>query len=95
MIKRKPITRKPSPDTLAAALARLDVPFLVSNARVSGGYLANHPTTLLANLSAQADARLRMSIIPLLLRHPQFAALVPRAVRNVSPHQRKILKIWR
>ncbi|MBI4789309.1 MAG: hypothetical protein HY782_19940 [Chloroflexi bacterium] len=88
------ITRKPSPDTLAAALARLDVPFVMSNARGSGAYFANHPTTLLASLVAQADARLRLSIIPLLLRHPQFAALVPRAVRKVSPRRRKILKIY-
>ena len=94
MNKSKSVTRKPSPDSLAAALARLDVPFVMSNARGSGAYLANHPTTLLASLSARADARLRMSIIALLLRHPQLAAVVPRAVRNVSPRQRKILKIY-
>ena len=94
MTKPKSLTRKPSPDTLAAALARLDVSFIMSNGRASGAYLANHPATLLASLSAQADARLRMAIIPLLMRHPQLAALVPRAVRNVLPHRRKILKIY-
>ncbi len=93
-IKAKPIKRKPSPDTIAAALAQLDVRFIARTGRVSGLRLAKRPVALLASLAEQEEARLRLGIIPLLLRHPEWAGLVPAAVRQVSRRRREVLKMY-
>ncbi len=94
MTRSTVLKRKPSPDTLAAALARLDVPFVLYDGNVSGVRLAQHPGALLAGLAEQADARLRMAVIPLLLRHPQLAEIVPQAIRESPPRSRLALKIY-
>ncbi len=93
-IKAKPIKRKPSPDTIAAALAQLDVRFIARTRRVSGLRLAQRPVALLASLAEQEEARLRLGIIPLLLRHPEWAGLVPKAIRQVSRPRRDVLKMY-
>jgi len=86
--------RRPSPDTVAAALAQLDVPWVIRTRKVSGAPLAKRPVALLVSLVEQDEARLRLAIIPLLLRHPAWASLVPEAVRRVSPHRRDVLKLY-
>ncbi len=90
----KPNKRKPSPDTVAAALAQLDVRFVTRTGKVSGLRLAKRPVVLLVSLAEQDEARLRLGIIPLLLRHPDWATLVPEAVQQVSPHRRDVLKLY-
>ena len=90
----KAIKRKPSPDTVAAALTQLDVHFVTHTGRVSGVRLAKQPVTLLASLAEQDESRLRLGIIPLLLRHPDWATLVPQAVQQVSPRRRDVLKLY-
>jgi len=90
----KPTKRKPSPDTVAAALAQLDVHFVTRTGRVSGLRLAKRPVALLASLAEQDEARLRLGIIPLLLRHPDWATMVPEAVQQVSPRRRDVLKLY-
>lgn len=90
----KPTRRKPSPDTVAAALAQWDVRFVAPSGKVSGARLAQQPVTLLATLAEQNEARLRLGIIPLLLRHPDLAAMIPAAVRRVVPHRRAVLKLY-
>lgn len=90
----KPIPRKPSPDTVAAALAQLDVHFVTRTGKVSGTRLAKRPVALLASLAEQDEARLRLGIIPLLLRHPDLAPVVPDAVKRLSPRRRDVLKLY-
>ena len=90
----KPTKRKPSPETVAAALAQLDVQFVTRTGKVSGVRLAKQPVALLASLAEQDEARLRLGIIPLLLRHPGLATAVPKAVRQVSPRRRDVLKLY-
>ncbi len=89
-----PIKRKPSADTIAAALAQLDVRFIARTGRVSGLRLAKRPVELLVSLAEQEEARLRLGIIPLLLRHPDWARLIPEAVNRVAPRQRDLLKLY-
>lgn len=72
----------------------LDAHFVTGSRKVSGARLANQPTRLLASLVEQDDARLRLGIIPLLLRHPTLAVFVPEAVRRVAPRRRKLLKLY-
>ncbi len=84
----------PSPDALAAALERLDVPFVTHRANVSGEQLSRRPGILIASLIEEDDARLRVGIIPLLLRHPDFARLVPAAVTSLPVRKRVFLKIY-
>lgn len=91
---RKLPKRKPSPATVAAALAQLDVHFVARTGKVSGVRLAKHPVALLASLAEQDEARLRLGIIPLLLRHPDLAAVVPESVKRVSLHRRDVLKLY-
>jgi hypothetical protein len=57
------------PAELVGALDALDVPFIV------GGMLDAHlsPSELIQGLAGSSEARLRSAIIPLLLRHPEFA----------------------
>jgi hypothetical protein len=90
----KPNLRKPSPNTVAAALAQLDVHFVTRTGKATGMRLAKRPAVLLACLAEQDEARLRLGIIPLLLRHPDWAAIVPEAVRQVSPRRRDVLKLY-
>lgn len=65
---------------LAHALATLDVPF------VAGGQHATavetpQPAVLMASLAASDEARLRLALIPLLLRRPEFARHAAAALR--------------
>ncbi len=62
--------------------------------RVLGTRLAKQPVVLLASLAEQDEARLRLGIIPLLLRHPDWAPLVPAAVKRLSPQRRDLLKLY-
>jgi hypothetical protein len=90
----RPTKHKPSPDTVAAALTQLDVQFVTRTGKVSGVRLAKRPVALLASLAEQDEARLRLGIIPLLLRHPGLATAVPEAVQQVSPRRRDVLKLY-
>ncbi len=90
----KRIIRKPSPDALVAALAQLDIDFVMCASKVSGARLASRPATLLAGLAQQDEARLRLSIIPLLLSHPDFASAAPEAVRQLDPRRREYFKLF-
>lgn len=63
---------------LAEALNRLDVPFIAVDAPLDRPQpLA--PPSLLAKLAASPEARLRLAVIPLLLRHPAFHLFVNAA----------------
>ena len=70
-------------DELVGALDALDVPFLsggISDARTA----AMTPDELLVGLARSTDARVRSAVIPLLLRHPEFARAAKIADRNLD-----------
>ncbi len=62
--------------------------------RVSGVRLAARSADLLAGQFQQDEARLRLSLIPLLLCHPEFALAVPQAVRKPDPRRRIYFKLY-
>jgi hypothetical protein len=67
-----------SNDDLVRELDRLDVPFLYSDLPAAQDAHVD-PVTLLASLAASDEARVRLAIIPLLLRRPELAGHAPAA----------------
>ncbi len=66
-----------SEDQLVAELWARDVRFLMgSHSQVAP---ALTPANLIASLAQSANARVRLSLIPLFLRHPEFSAEVEKA----------------
>jgi hypothetical protein len=94
MKRSKPTRREPSPDAIVAALSELGVDFVMCQRRVYGARLAARPAALLAGLVQQDEARLRLSLIPLMLRHPEFAAAAPKAMRKLNSQQGIYLKLY-
>lgn len=71
-----------TPTQLVDALNTLSVPF------IGGGSGTDHwieTSVLLAALADSNEARLRLSLIPLLLSYPQFSADVNLALARLSP----------
>lgn len=61
-----------SEDELVGALDALEVPFLIGGVQDQVAQTMS-PDELLQGLAHSSDARVRSAIIPLLLRHPEFA----------------------
>lgn len=80
LIETPPIT---SAD-LARALDILDVPFIAGGSD-STTLQIPQPAVLMASLAASDEARLRLALIPLLLRHPEFALQARAALRQMTP----------
>ncbi len=78
---------------LATALAALDVPFIAGGARQSVA-AQPQPAVLLASLAASDEARLRLALIPLLLRHPEYARQATAALRLMPPQARTCFKCY-
>jgi hypothetical protein len=60
---------------LAATMAQLDVPYLRTSAPAEP--LLLEPDALIAALAQHDSPRVRESLIPLFLRHPEYASYVP------------------
>jgi len=73
----------PSEDELVGALDALDVPFLTGGVQDDVALALTHDA-LLEGLARSSDARVRSAIIPLLLRHPEFAPSVSSTVRRLD-----------
>lgn len=72
-------------DQLSNTLRALGVDFILGG-QISDVPLRKQPARLLAALAASDEARLRLSLIPLFLEHPEFAAYVRAvAARLASP----------
>ncbi len=69
-------------DQLVSELWARDVRFLMGHQLSSTPLLA--PANLIASLAQSANARVRFSLIPLFLRHPEFSADVEIADRSLS-----------
>ena len=80
-------------DELVGALDTLDVHFLTGG-EASPRARRLPPADLLAQLAAQPDARMRLAIIPLLLRRPEFAATAPVAAELITGQTRWTLKLY-
>jgi hypothetical protein len=81
-----------SEDQLVSELWARDVRFIL-------GSPPNHPPTLspvhlIAALAKSREARLQLSLIPLFLRHPEFAVHARVAVKKISPTGQLILKCF-
>ncbi|HQV94794.1 MAG TPA: hypothetical protein PLA27_00820 [Anaerolineales bacterium] len=64
-------------DQLVSELWARDVPFLLGE-QISPAPLLD-PTTLIQSLAQSKDARVRMALIPLFLRHPEFSGEARKA----------------
>lgn len=78
---------------LAVALAALDVPFIAGGSHQPVAAFPQ-PATLLASLAASDEARLRLALIPLLLRHPEYARQATAALRLLPPAAQTCFKCY-
>lgn len=78
---------------LVDELNHLGIPFLQGGtARLITSPLK--PAILVMRLATSDEARLRLALIPLLLRHPAFAATVRQAVGQLPPPAQVVLKCY-
>lgn len=80
-----------SSSDLVDALDTLGVPFLRDG---TGKTVTIEPGILLAALAASPEARLRMSLIPLLLAHPEFTEDVETALGRLSAEAAIVLRCY-
>lgn len=80
-------------EQLANALHALGVKFIL-DAGTKDSSLKNRPTRLIAALAESSEARLRLSLIPLFLEHPEFASHVREAAGKITPSARLILQCY-
>ncbi|MFO7584714.1 MAG: hypothetical protein R6W69_08295 [Anaerolineales bacterium] len=86
------------PDTatgnqLANALNALGVNFILGGSGTDDS-LHRQPARLIAALAMSEEARLRLSLIPLFLEHPEYAEFVRAVVRKLDPAARLTLQCY-
>ncbi len=79
-------------DQLVSELWAWDVRFIL-------GSKPNHspslpPASLIAALAESHEARMQLSLIPLFLRHPEFAVHVTVVAKKINPEHQLILKCF-
>ena len=75
---------------LAAILAQLDVPYLRTPTAVPPS--PTDPINLIAALSQHSSPRIHEALIPLFLRHPEFAHYVPDLVEALPAEASSLLR---
>ncbi len=80
-------------DQLTNALHELGVQFVLGRQRKDES-LYKHPVKLIAALAESNEARLRLSLIPLFLKHPEFSDHVRTAAKNVKQSDRLTLQCY-
>jgi hypothetical protein len=80
-------------DRLANALHFLGINFIATD-RVIPETIHKHPAQLIKALAQSKEARLRLSIIPLFLDHPEFASYLPKITRSLDPSELLILECY-
>ncbi|MCB9758183.1 MAG: hypothetical protein H6753_07190 [Candidatus Omnitrophica bacterium] len=78
---------------LSDALRALDVNFILGG-KSGQSFLHKSPARLIAALAESEESRLRLSLIPLFLEHPEFAAQVKSAAKKLSPSARLTLQCY-
>jgi hypothetical protein len=86
------------PDTatgnqLANALNALGINFILGGIGADDS-LHRQPARLIAALAMNEEARLRLSLIPLFLEHPEYAGLVRAVARKLGPAARLTLQCY-
>lgn len=79
-------------DLLVSELWARDVPFLMGKQTSPEPLL--DPATLIQSLAQSRDARVRMALIPLFLRHPDFSSEADKADENLSPSDQLYLRFY-
>lgn len=80
-------------DQLANALHVLGVNFIMGG-NGDDQSLHKHPADLIAALSQSDEARLRLSLIPLFLEHPEYAPRVRSVAKRLDPSTQLTLKCY-
>ncbi|HKY55733.1 MAG TPA: hypothetical protein VJM08_15555 [Anaerolineales bacterium] len=80
-------------DQLTNALRALDVNFIMGG-QINDGSLHKQPARLITALAESDESRLRLSLIPLFLEHPQFARYVRTVARKLKPSARLTLQCY-
>lgn len=80
-------------DQLASALHALGVNFILGGNGADES-LHTQPARLIAALAQSSEARLRLSLIPLFLEHPEYAAHVRAAAKKLDPPARLTLQCY-
>lgn len=78
---------------LTNALRVLGVNFILGG-QSKDESLRRQPARLIAALAESDEARLRLSLIPLFLEHPEFAARVRTVAKNLDPPARLTLQCY-
>jgi hypothetical protein len=78
---------------LARALNALGVNFILGGSGEDNSF-HNQPARLIVALAMSDEARLRLSLIPLFLEHPEYAELVRVVVRKLDPAARLTLQCY-
>ncbi len=80
-------------DQLTNALRALDVNFILGG-QSRDESLHKQPVRLIAALAQSDESRLRLSLIPLFLEHPEFALHVRMAAKKLEPAARLTLQCY-
>lgn len=80
-------------DQLVNALHALGVNFLMGG-KTTDNSLYRQPARLIAELAQNGEARLRLSLIPLFLEHPEYASHVRTAAKELDPSARLTLQCY-
>jgi hypothetical protein len=80
-------------DQLTSALQTLGVKFIMGR-QSDDESLHKQPARLIAALAESNDARLRLSLIPLFLEHPEYAPYVRSIAKNLTPSARLTLQCY-
>jgi hypothetical protein len=80
-------------DQLTNALRVLDVNFILGGQSKEES-LHKHPARLIAALAQSDESRLRLSLIPLFLKHPEFAMRVRTVAKRLDSSARLTLQCY-
>ena len=80
-------------EQIANALHALGVNF-IRGGKDTDETLRNHPSRLIAALAQSNEARLRLSLIPLFLEHPEYASRVRTVAKRLDPSARLTLQCY-
>lgn len=80
-------------EQLANALHALGVNFIMDGGS-RDSFLQKKPARLIAALAESTEARLRLSLIPLFLEHPEFASHVRKVANNLNLSTRLTLQCY-
>jgi len=80
-------------EQLTNALHSLGVEFIMGG-QYENETLHKQPGRLIVALAQSSEARLRLSLIPLFLEHPELARYVPSAAAKLAPAARIILECY-